>query len=266
MISVKVRNEYIGGPEVLTFDGTGRGIQNEVKDVTAKALNMTAYQVQKALKAKMKSIFDRPKPYTLNAPYVWRATPDKLTSYVKLREEGGKGQVGSYLWPQVYGGNRREKEFEGYLHRRHILPDGAYAVPGAAAPLDAYGNIAPGQIVKILSYFKTFSEVGHFANITEKRKKSMHKGTKKRQGVSYFAIPFRPYHDGLKQPGIYRRTSYDTGRRSTQAGGIVQPMLAFVKKPQYRAILPWYQIAQEVLRANWRSNFARARNEFFQTQ
>lgn len=210
--------------------------------IAMRALNMTADQVKQALVEEMQRTFDRPTRYTLNAPFVWYATKTNLTAKVLLREFGGKSRSEKYLLTQVEGGERRLKSFEKSLQNVGVLPRGMYAVTGQRAPLDAYGNISAGFIVQILSYFRAFGEQGYKANLTDEKKEKMAKGTKKKHGVEYFAI--KTGGRGLK-PGIYRKTGF---------GKSTEPMIMFVKRPAYRQLLKWDEVAQRVINQNWQNN------------
>jgi hypothetical protein len=220
--------------------------------ITMNALNRTVDQVKQALVDEMSKTFDRPTPYTLNAPYVRYANKTNLTAMVLLRDYGGKGRSEKYLLTQVYGGSRKLKSFESALRNIGVLPDGMYAVPGQRAPLNAYGNINPGFIVQILSYFRAFGEQGYRANISDEKKAKMAKGTKKKRGMEYFVI--RQPQSGLKQPGIYRKTSGDF----REGIGKTEPMIMFVKPPAYRQLLKWDEIAERVVNQNWAKNFKEA--------
>jgi hypothetical protein len=219
-----------------------------IPKISMRALNMTADQVKQAIVEEMQRTFDRPTPYTLNAPYVWYATVNNLTAKVLLREFGGKSRSEQYLLTQVYGGQRRLKSFEKALQSIGVLPSGMYAVPGQRAPQDAYGNISAGFIVQILSYFKAFGEQGYRANITDVKKEKMAKGTKKKRGIEYFAI--RTTGKAL-HPGIYRKTAFAFGQST-------EPMIMFVKQPAYKQLLMWDEIAQRVVDQNWQKNLADA--------
>jgi hypothetical protein len=241
-VKIKVTNK----DQVMKIYTSEEGFS--IPSITMRALNMTADQVKQALVDEMSKTFDRPTPYTLNAPYVWYATKSNLTAKVLLREFGGKSRSEKYLLTQVQGGERRLKSFEKALQSIGVLPSGMYAVPGQRAPLDAYGNISAGFIVQILSYFRAFGEQGYKANITDEKKAKMAKGTKKKRGIEYFAI--RKGDRGLK-PGIYRKTAFGFGKST-------EPMIMFVKRPTYRQLLKWDEVAQRVIDQNWEKNLKEA--------
>jgi hypothetical protein len=226
--------------------------------VVADALNHTAFQVKKAIVAEMEKTLDRPTRFTLNALAVENATVKKLSARMVFREPSSSAPYSMsrqeyYLSTQVYGGPRKNKAFESALRSVGILPNGLYAVPGAKAPLDAFGNIPPGFIVSLLSYFRTFGEQGYRMNSTIETRAKMKKGTKKKRGYEYFATGVFYSGRGLK-PGIYRKTSWDF----RQGVGKLEPMIMFVKKPSYRPLLKWHEIAARVANENWKMNYQKA--------
>lgn len=244
--SIRLRNREVAELAI-------RALYTSLPNQAQNAANLTAYQIKDALIDEMRRVFDRPTPYTLNAVYV-RAGSGKsrdIKAHILLREFGGKSRSEKYLLPQVFGGSRRLKSFESALRSVGVLPDGLYAVPGQRAPLDAYGNISAGFIVQILSYFRAFGEQGYRANITEDKRSKLAKGTRKKRGYTYFAIkePGR----GL-MPGIYRRQAFGFGHS-------VEPMLMFVKRPSYRRLLRWREIAEQIVSRNFQRNLSTVTKE-----
>ena len=223
-------------------------MRKEFPYAVARTLSKVAVLAREGEYKEMKKVFDRPTPYTLKSLYTKSAKMDDLTSaiWLKGKMEAGKGTPAIYyLAPQIFGGARSLKRHESALRRIGILPPDLYCVPGKGADLDAYGNMKSAQIVKILSYFQAFSEVGYRANITEQRKKKMAKGTKKKLGVTYFAIRKRR---GKLAPGIYQRTELMG----------VKMLIAFVKRPHYMKRLLFWETAREVANKEWKHLFDEA--------
>lgn len=192
-----------------------------------KALNQTARDINEAEVGEMKRVFDRPTPFTLRSTYVWYG---RDYNEIGIRFEAGKGTPAEkYLRPQVHGGDRNLKRFEKALQAKGILPRGMCAVPGSGATLDSYGNMSRGQIVKVLSYFSAFGEQGYMANMTDKKRDRMARGTKKTMmvGMNYFAVRTKK---GPLTPGIYAKYSY-------HARTALKCILIFVRKPQYKPVL-----------------------------
>lgn len=205
----------------------------------SRALNKTAEQVKAEMIRQMPSRMDRPTPFTLNALYIHYANKGRLTTEIgyKDKSQSGKGNpAANWMQPQVEGGRRRIKRFERALQRIGVLQPGMYIAPGDACQLDAYGNIPGSFIVQILSYFRAFGQQGYRANITDKRKSALKRGTKKSGfGFEYFVA--RPNEGwGTSQhlaPGIYKRVKFGSGTA-------IKPIMMFVKTPAYSRRFPFY--------------------------
>jgi len=234
---------------------------------TAKALNKTAEDIKDAEVKQMQSSFDRPTAYTLNSLYIKYANKQNLSAMVgfKDKSQAGKGNASTnFIYPQVKGGRRHLKRFESALRNIGVLPQGMYIVPGAACPLDAYGNIPAGLIVQILSYFRAFGEQGYRANITDKRKAALAKGSKRKgtMGFKYFVSAgkstwFGPHKQHLPA-GIYKRTGF-------VSGSAIKPIMMFVSNPSYSERFPFYTTAQNVIDNKLKSNFKEAMEEAIRT-
>lgn len=96
----------------------------EVPFATARALTELAQEVQQAERTAMESVFDKPKPFTLNSVRVFGATKDSLTAGVFVKD-----RAASYLSPFEDGGEHFLSPGQTKLH-----------VP-VQAPKDAGGNV-----------------------------------------------------------------------------------------------------------------------------
>jgi hypothetical protein len=218
----------------------------------ALALTRTAQAGKREVEAQMPSVIDRPTPYTMRGFRLDPASKDKLLAEVTFRPAFGSGSdARDYLSPLVFGGERKVKAFERSLQRVGLIPSGYAAVPGAAAKIDAYGNMQRGQIVQIVSYFQAFGEQGYSANMTAKRKAAMAKGNKRtgKRGVVYFRG--RP-GSGRLPLGIWERTSFGA------AGSAIKPVVIFVPLPSYAARLDVGGIAERVMRDQFAAELDRA--------
>jgi len=231
--------------------------QREIPFAVVKGLTRTAKDIQTAEVEEIKSVFDRPKPWTLRSVFVKPATKSDFTAAVWLKDDatyvnyagkivgGNVGKSGTpaakYLLPQIYGGGRNLKRFEMVLQYANVLPPGMYCVPGGGADLDVYGNIKAGQIIQIISYFRGFREEGYRSNITNARKAKLKKPTAKRSGYEYFAIKTTNGRFGRNlKPGIYRRTNFNL------SGSAIKPIVMFVRKPTYQPRFDFFGVADKV--------------------
>ncbi len=233
-----------------------QGIPAKIQAGTIKALNSTVLIVKQTEIAEEKRVFDRPVPFMLRPFMIQQAKPGRMVARINIMdEEYGFGfQKRSYesmLRPQVFGGERRLKSFEHRLRAIGVLPPDKWVVPGGGCDLDAYGNMRAGQVVQILSYFRAFKQEGVFYPVSQNRAAGMSakkyrnktlaqiermaKASKRKglvvEGFSYFAVrrPRRGLH-----PGIYKRMT----------GGKIVPIMIFIRKPQYKPLFHFYQVAR----------------------
>jgi hypothetical protein len=216
------------------------------------AINRTLGYVMKAERGALQGL-DRPTPYTMNSLYIEQAKPGKLSGRVWVKGDSGKGTPATkYLLPNVEGGDRGMKRFERALYLAGVLPNGMYAVPGKGARLDAYGNMSRGQIVQVLSWFAAFGEQGYRANMTDKGRRRLAAGTKKRpvRGIEYFVV--RSQSGGLKQPGVYQKRRFGFGDE-------LRPILIFVDgAPNYERRIDWYGVGQRVISERFEGEMRRS--------
>lgn len=210
-------------------------IPGQIAFATAKALTKAAQAVQEKQKHEMRDSFDRPTHYTLSSVYIKPARKDKLVAAVGIKDFAAKATPAvKFLLPGVKGGVRRMKRFEKALQAVGAMPAGFRAVPGSAAQMDMYGNIKPSQIVQILSWFKAFPEMGYKANMSGKRRASLQKGSKTKQGFAYFSG--RP--GGRLPDGVWQRFNF-------AKGSAIKPVLIFVRSVHYQKIFDFYYVAQK---------------------
>jgi hypothetical protein len=240
MIKIDVRTNF---PEVQRALAN---IGKQARFAAAVALTRTAQTAKREIERDMARVFDRPTSYTLNSLRIRPATASRLEAMVWVKDDAGKGTPATkYLTPQIFGGARGMKRFEKALNRIGILPDGMMAVPGEAAPLDAYGNMSRGEIVRILAYFQAFGQQGYTANMTQAKRDKLARGTRKSHGLEYFVV-----RKGARnlQPGIWKRVQ-------TGFGKSIKPIIIFVKQLSYRLRLPFFDTAQRVIDRDFGKEF-----------
>lgn len=226
-------------------------IARQMPFIVAKSLTATVKDMQADLKHEMTDSFDRPTPFTLDSTFIKPATKSSMEATVGFKTFGGKGiPAGKYLLTQVFGGVRPLKRFEVALRSIGILPGNHIVVPGSGVQLDSYGNMPRSLIVQILSYFKAFGEQGYKANMTDKRRKSLARGTKKKQGVSYF----------VSKGGADKFAAGIWARYQFAQGSSVKPIMMFVPYPVYEQRLDFFyameQSANKHFDKNMRETFA----------
>ena len=235
-ISIKVEN--LGNVREVLAKLSGP----QARGAYAKAVNDTAFQVRRAMKEEMAKVFDRPTPYILNSSYVQMATPDKLSA--RIAPENKRDSVGvdpqKILQAQEFGGPRRDKRSELAFRRAGILmPGWQIAIPSTPYPgsSDGRGNLRGPFVAQLISYFAASAEQGYSANMTDKRKRAIHRGTKKTTGRRYFVSYGRLRGQHLAA-GIWAASG---------TGGVdVRPVAMFVRAGRYTPRLSMQRVADQV--------------------
>lgn len=210
-------------------------LRQDVPRVNAWALNDMAFAVHRENKALMKRVFDNPVPYTLNAFYVRKATPQVQTATV-LRKDRIQGQ--HYLEVQQDGGPRKQTGFEKLLSRR-LKYEGILqsVLPTKSARRNRYGNLSQGLIQQVLSAVQ--SQRDSAQNTTAESRKRAGK-----RRAAYFV----PQADSSLSPGVYERR-----------GKTIRKMLAFSDTvPTYSARFPMEEHGRKVASAEAAPAFDRA--------
>lgn len=148
---------------MITIKSTGSiaDIISKVQDVPARLVPYAAATAltrcaviakTDSLPGAMRRVFDRPTNYALNSLFVQPATKDKLSARVMVKNEAGRGVVPeNFMFPEVAGGQRREKGFERALRYGGHLRAGERAMPGQGIKLDAFGNVSGPKVRSVLS-------------------------------------------------------------------------------------------------------------------
>lgn len=193
-----------------------------------------AVLVKKGELSVLKARIDRPTTTTLNSLYVKPAKKGKPEARTFFKDAWTSGvPADTYLQQAVKGGRRPHKRFEKALIAKGIMKPGQYALPAASA-LNQFGNVPRGTIMKILSGLGAAETVsGVQANATGS-KRSKRKGNAQK----YFAGEV----DGTQ--GVWER-------KKTAWGDAVRPVFIFSDgEPGYRVILPFFKIADNIVKAN----------------
>ncbi len=215
----------------------------QLREAAAKAINDTAFQVRRTMQAEMASVFQDPTPYILKSVYVKQADASSLSATIEPTYFGGKGiDPQQILRAQEAGGTRRDKRSEVILRRAGILPAGYQtALPRVPFPGsdDGRGNMRGPFLVQLISYFQAFGEQGFKANMSDKRKASLIKGTSKVSGRRYFVAygKLRSGKTGHLAPGIWAVVG--------TTGADVRPVLMFVRTPSYTPRLSMQRIGEK---------------------
>lgn len=244
---------------ILTVLGQLDRTELEVRRATREALNRTAEWAETYVRKEMRSAFDRPVPYTLRSLRVFYASTAKLQATLWFRQ---RRQDEDKLWavPQIKGGERALKPMELRLQRAGILPPGWLIVPGAAAPLDSYGNMSQGEISRILNVLGSYKEAG-YNKANDKTAARLRRGNAKKgqYGFAYWVNPVSgPGRRPHLLPGVYRRVY-------TSFGTSLKPMMIFVSRAQYRMRLDFFGIVRKAADKHFPAEFDKAMKSLLAT-
>ena len=214
----------------------------QAKQAYAEGLNDGGFRTRREWQREMADQFDRPTAYMLKSVYVRKATSERLNVDIEPTYFGGKGvDPQKILQAQEFGGPRRDKRSEVALRRVGILPAGYQtAIPDTPFPGsdDGRGNVRGSFLVRLLSYFQAMGEQGYRANMTDRSKARLHKGSKAREGVRFF-VAYGRLRGGPTQhlaPGIWAA--------SGTHGVMVRPVLMFVRNATYDARISRERVAE----------------------
>ena len=222
----------------------------QVTYATMVALNKTAEQAKAEMLTEVARTIDRPTPWTMNSLRIKYATRSNLSAEVAFKDRATAGADRSVLQPHAFGGRRHYKTMEVRLLALGLLPAGWNAVPGAAAQIDGFGNMAQGQINQILNVVQSIVTAGG-GKPESKTITRLAKGNKKK-GVYGFEYFIAPVGDGKGiHPGIYQRVQ-------TGFGSSIKPVLMFVKQAAYKQRFEFFSIGQRVVDRDLQPNFSAA--------
>jgi len=231
----------------------------QINFALANAMNKTALQAKSEIQTEMPRVFDRPTPWVINSLRVKFASKSNLVAEVAYKDKNSVESSRSMIEPHVFSGKRHHKAMEARLMNIGLLPAGYSVVPGAAAKLDANGNMSQGQISQILNVLGAYTEAGY--NKADNRTvKRLAKGNVKKNtyGFVYWVNPVGGTKAKHLPPGVYQRIS-------TGFGTSLKPVLIFVKEAQYKKRLDFFGIAQKVIDRDFTGNFTQAFDEAMKT-
>lgn len=235
----------------LKFEGVERALDDlryestdRAEIATMQALNRLAFDARKAWQDEASRVFDRPTPLTRGAALYTKATRQKLTAEIFVRDDAFKGTPPEkYLAPQVVGGARRVKRSERALQAIDILRAGQLTVPGAGAKLDQYGNMRGGELNRLLTQLRASSD--QYQNQTKTSVARRRRKQKGKRGGEYFAVVKQR---GRLKPGVYERFQFGFG-------SAVRAILRFVDSATYKKRYSVYEVGQRVFEQKYQQTF-----------
>ncbi|CAN5858447.1 hypothetical protein BH11PSE13_BH11PSE13_12260 [soil metagenome] len=161
------------GPSIDALIADMRDVPERVIPYAAAiALTKAAKRGQKAVIEQMRSSFDSPVSYTLNATRIEIASADNLHARIAVKDQrsGKATRPESYLFPEVEGGRRNFTGTEESLRRSGLLRTGEWAIPQSSSIMDASGNVNGRKVQTILAQLgKQGGSSKYFAGAVGKR-------------------------------------------------------------------------------------------------
>lgn len=230
----------------------GRVAEDQIPFATSLAINRTTERARVAVRGEMERIFDNPTPWVLNSLRVIRSTKVNLNAEVGFKDRNSVESSRSMIEPHVFANTRRYKAMEVRLFKAGLMPTDYYAVPGAGAKLDSFGNISRGQVSQLLNVLQTYKEAG-FNKADDRTVARLAKGNAKKgvYGFVYWVNPVGSRKGAHLLPGVYQRIA-------TPFGSSLKPVLIFVQRKAYKKTLNFFEISTQTFNANFRTEFAKA--------
>ncbi len=213
---------------------------DQVPYATAQALNAVAFKVKKETgPAEMRSVFDKPTPWTLRSLYVRKANKRNLRAVVGFGNDlysKSRSSPNEILGHQLSGGGRREKGLEVWLRNAGMISAGEFVTPGSAAKLDSYGNMSRGQVMQIISQLRIGSDRNAWKSTSTRSKRSV-----KRAGRIFWS------RGGHLHRGAWKAV-----------GSSVVPLLIVVGQPQYKARFNLQKVVSQTVNQHFDREFKTA--------
>lgn len=236
--------------------------RQQVPFATAKALTLTAKEVEKSAYNEMRSRFDRPTPFVMRGLRTKPARKNSLTAmvYVKDYQISGHNSFSSayqsglanILGHEFSGGPRQRKMIEMRFQQKGLITSSEYLVPGAGAKIDSYGNMSRGQTQQILSQIG-MTQSG-YSNLPSNSSRS--KRNQQKAGQIFWSPGNVRGHNGFLPKGVWLRT---------RGGLSLKPLLIVVRQPSYKQRIDLQQLSRQVIARDFNGIFAKCIDDAVRT-
>lgn len=253
MISIKVDTSGLKSVGAMLS-----GMEKQVRFATAKALTLTAKNVEKSVYDEMRSKFDRPTPTTMRSLRTKPATKQDLTAmvYLKDRELGGNNALAmaQIIGHQFSGGARQRKSLEKAFSTKGLISASEYLAPGAGAKLDAYGNMSRGLIAQIMSQLHVGLDPASWSSGSKRSRRNVMKA-----GTLFWSFGKGGSTTvGIRGGEMVKSTSLQNHLPRgvwARVGGGVTPILIVINKPRYKQRIDMERIARNVITRDFNGIF-----------
>jgi hypothetical protein len=191
----------------------------EIPSAIRNTLNDLAMDCRKMIVAEIPRVFDRPVPIVRSMPRYVKTNNKELQSKLILTgfDRGGNKASASYAFlPHLPGepDTRRPKGLEPRLRRKGLLGGNEWLMPTPAAPLNAYGNVKPSEVARMIADLGAYQQAARDARNTKLSTLAKRKG-----GMRYIWIRRK---SASQDSGIFRKM-----------GNTIVPMFVVTGEPRY---------------------------------
>jgi hypothetical protein len=202
--------------------------KNEIPSAIRNTLNDLAKDNRAMIVREIPQVFDRPVPIVKGMPRYVSTNNRELQSKLELTGFGRGGKKSSASWaflPHIPGepDRRRPKGLEPRMRKAGLMTSSEWLMPTDAAPRDAYGNVKPSEVGRMIADIGAFQQGARDAWNTKRANLAKGKG-RNRAGI-YFWL--RRKSKGAAS-GIFRRI-----------GNQIAPMFIITREPRYKKTFRW---------------------------
>jgi hypothetical protein len=264
MVEFKIESDLPQLEEILS-----RVEPKELPFITSRALNKTAERALGVVQRRIVQDIDRPTPFAIKSIFVRAARKNRLEATIEWRQYSGRTfGAGRALFPQAFGGDRKQKGFEKALQASRLIPPGAYAVPSGEVPKDSFGNVPASFYVRILSFLRadrSGTQNAPVGRVSEKAKGNRAAAAryrqKKRDRLSKFFVVSGGVILGSESKTTGGRTRLPDGiyeRIPSAFGAATRALFFYERSVKYRVIFPFEETVSRYVSTIIQSEFETA--------
>ncbi len=193
----------------------------------AVALTRTAKDVEKGIYAEMDRVWDKPTPFSKRSLFVKPARKDDLAAVVEIKDRFPSKATytpDETYKHQFFEGQRKRKGIERYAERAGLISSSEWLVPASGARLDAYGNMARGQVAQMMSQLRLGLDASSWRSGSTRSK-----GNRKRSGEMFWS------RGGHLKRGVWMRK-----------GSALTMVMAVVRKVRYQPRIDMPRVAEGI--------------------
>jgi hypothetical protein len=191
----------------------------------------TAQDVQQAEKKVISHVFDRPSAYVINSVRVKAARKDNPIAAVWINDgsQGNGGNIAETLSAEIWGGKRKAKGFTRVMRHKGLLKSDQYLTAAPNARRNKYGNISKASLRKAIS--------------------DLENPNNPKGRIKYFMLSDDDGVSSAWNNVIWKKVGRD---------GMEPFLLITDDAPSYKKRLPFFEVAERILKKQIPVNFEKA--------